>query len=173
MRDRQYNRGIVIAILSSKHEYTTLTMQDHTRLRNAIALLYARDAHHLGIDVNMDRFLDGVYVCQDLESFLWFERITSSIDAISKELKLSIISDNTSFLFYAMLPAPACDNLHTHVIPKSNKDLDTSRWRRVGTDGSHVILKMDLLSACILYNRQYVLRYYDANFDLALLSENL
>lgn len=95
------------------------------------------------------------------------------MDEIYKELKLSIISDNTSFRFYAMLPVHVRDNLLTYILPKSNGDLDTSRWRRIETDGPHVILEMDLLSACILYNRQYVLHYYNIEFDLALMCENL
>lgn len=172
MRDNQQHGENVIAFFTQKPGQEELITLDFIRLRDGIVKFLAQEAPEAVIGINMDQYLKGVYICEDMDSFVLLERATSNMRVVSEPFKLTIEDEKTDFIFYAMLPVAAPENLLTYVIPKSNGDLDTAHWKIVRTNGSHVILQTDLLGACVLHNMHFALRYNDTEFDLALLIAN-
>lgn len=124
-----------------------------------------------GIHVDMNGFYKEVFVCQNLRSFLWFLNITNGLIINSKEIKQSAINEGSVYSFFTTLSELFDERFHRQSVPKSNGDLDTAHWRPVAFNGHHVVYEVDLLSACLLYNRQYVLHHGQTEYDLALMCQ--
>ncbi|KAL7014058.1 hypothetical protein ACKWTF_015718 [Chironomus riparius] len=167
-RERQVNPGFIDAVITAKHPNDSLTAEDLYAVRVLITdKLGAVDLNDK-IQINMDGPYMEVFRCQNLQSFLWFLEATTGLIVNSKETKQSAINDGTVYNFYTMLPVPYTDHFLLRDIPRFNGDFDTSHWR-TESDGQHVIYEVDLLSACLLYNRQYVLQYGQTAYNLALM----
>lgn len=171
MRGRQFNRGFIEAVLTKKHNDDKFEVHDYDVLKRAVTEQLALLDPANGIRIDMNGYYREVFRCSDLQSFLWLIGITRGMAINEKEVKLSAINEGTSYYFYTMLPVPYKEKFHRQFVPLYNDDLVTSHWMPTEFYGRHVIYEVDLLSACLLYDRQYVLHYKQTAYNLALLCE--
>jgi len=171
MRNRQVNRGLIDAVLTPKHPDVLLYDNDIDNIHASVIERLNLVNPAMGIRLSRGMNFKEIYTCHNLESYLWFNQATSTMEANFKKLKPSIINDETSYYFYTRLPVPFKGRFHRYEIPMHNDDFDTASWVPTEVDGHHVIYRVDLLSACLLYNKQYVLDYHQTNYELALMCE--